>query len=485
MNDPLTIECGPADANGRRVVMAACGPQEHRDYFQTDEAFRRRKFAEAMIEKFGWAMTQEMLAEIQERILAAADREDARTTPSGPLGIESVRVADVPKSQVAWLWPGRIALGKLTLLAGDPGLGKSFVTLDIASRVSRGASWPDVDGSGGTPGVFDGRGHRAAYVEPYPTPFGEPQSVPPTGPASVILLSAEDDVADTIRPRLEAHRADCERIHVIRSVAAIDAKSPYGRSFDLGRDLEHLCTLLDRLPDCRLLVIDPMSAYLGRNVENANSEVRSLLGPLAALASERNLAVLAVTHLRKEEGAAMYRTMGSMAFIAAARAAWVVCKDKDDSRRRLLLPVKNNLANDTTGLAYTIEPRGVNGEPIVCWSSDAIEVPADIAMERPTRPVGRPSGERDDIIRWLAEFLATGPQPAAVVRAAATGQGFTSRTLRRAFEDLGGVANRVAGKNEWQWSLPTTGSAWPVDGVDVNSPDTGWPTQAAAMTPLT
>jgi putative DNA primase/helicase len=136
--------------------------------------------------------------------------------------------------------------------------------------------------------------------------------------------------------------------------------------------------LLDYAADCRGLCADSVQLHTAAEL----LRVRGLLGPLAALAAERNLAVLAVTHLRKEEGAAMYRTMGSMAFIAAARAAWIVCKDKDDPRRRLLLPVKNNLASDTSGLAYTIEPHGPSGEAVVCWSASAVDIPADSAIER-------------------------------------------------------------------------------------------------------
>jgi putative DNA primase/helicase len=350
------------------------------------------------------------------------------------LGIKSVRLADVPATEVAWLWPGRIALGKVTLLAGDPGIGKSLLTLDIASRVSRGESWPDST-------LLAPREDRSlAEREKY-------------SPASVVLLSAEDDVGDTIRPRLEAHSADCSRIHVIRAIAARDAQNSYCRLFDLSRDLEHLEMLLDRLPDCRLIVIDPVSAYLGRCIENTNSEVRGLLGPLVALAAERNLAVLAVTHLRKEDGAAMYRTMGSMAFIAAARAAWIVCKDPNDDRRRLFLPVKNNLANEARGLAYTIEPLGANGAPVVSWSADAIETSADSAIQRSPRPKGRPNDERLEAAEWLTNFLADGPQPASEVREAAEAHGFAYGTLRKAFRDLGGTASRLEGATGWRWQL--------------------------------
>ena len=441
MSDSLHFDCGPADSLGRRLVIATCGSLEHRDRFQTDDAFRRTRFAETMLDKFLWAHTPDLLAQIERKLLQLADREDAQAAERSALGIESVRVADVPAEKVARLWPGRIALGKVTLLAGDPGLGKSFITLDIASRVSRGAGWPD---------------DVAPPSRGGDTASSAAQLAAPT-PASVVLLSAEDDVADTIRPRLEAHAGDCERIHVVKAVAARNSASSFRRSFDLSRDLEHLEALFDRLPDCRLLVIDPVSAYLGRNIENTNSEVRSMLGPLAALAAERNLAVLAVTHLRKEDGAAMYRTMGSMAFIAAARAAWIVCKDPADGNRRLMLPVKNNLANDTCGLAYTIEPQGANDVPVVRWSQGAIEVPADTAMERPSRPGGRPNDQLMEVANWLADKLADGPLPAAEVREIAEANGFAHTTLRKAFRQIKGVARRVEGQREWLWQLAEQG----------------------------
>src|SRR5262249_17226890 len=157
---------------------------------------------------------------------------------------------------------------------------KSFVTLDIAARVSRAANWPEVEVRS------EDRGARLGSIllAPHSSPLA---------PASVVLLSAEDDVADTIRPRLEAHGADCERIHAVRAVTDYQAANN-SRSLDLRRDLQRLESLLDRLTDCRLLVIDPVSAYLGRNIENTNSEVRYLMGPLQVLAAKRNLAVLAV-----------------------------------------------------------------------------------------------------------------------------------------------------------------------------------------------
>ncbi len=409
------------------------------------------RFAEAALVRFGWAITSEVLSEIDTKLVGEADREDARPRLGTSSEAERVCLADVPPSEVAWLWPGRIALGKVTLLAGDPGLGKSMVTLDIAARVSRGTAWPDAVAPPSRGGDMAPSAARLAA----------------STPASVVLLSAEDDLGDTIRPRLEAHGADCTRIVAIQAIAGRDDQSTYRRSFDLGRDLERLTETIDTMENCRLVIIDPISAYLGRAAENANAEVRSLLGPLAMLAAERRLAIVVVTHLRKEEGAAMYRTMGSLAFIAAARSAWIICKDPFNPRRRLLLPVKNNLASDTGGLAYTIEPLGMGDAVAVCWSAETIETPADTAMIREARPVGRPADERDEVARWLADVLAPGPLPAGEVREAAEAHGFAYATLRKAFRDLGGRASRHPGSNAWQWQLAESNSTAPNAGVGV------------------
>jgi putative DNA primase/helicase len=428
MNDRLTIDCGPKDEIGRRLVIATCGQLEHRDRIPTDNAFLRTRFAEAVLNKFGWPLTPEMLGEIDGKLLQLADVEDARQTRTAAVTAETVRLSEVVSREVEWLWPGRVALGKLTLLAGDPGLGKSYLTLDMASRVSRGAPWPNEE-SAATP---DGR-----------------------QPGSVILLSAEDDLTDTIRPRLDARGADCSKIVAIRAIAGKDSESRYRRAFDLARDLEHLEAELERMKDCRLVVVDPISAYLGRSAENVNAEVRSLLSPLAALAADRNVAVVVVTHLRKGEGTAMHRTMGSMAFVAAARAAWIVCRDPQTPNRRLMLPLKNNLATDVAGLAYSIEPKGPNGAAIVCWSNEAVTLQADEVFAQPSTGNAR-DGERREVCDWLRTFLAEGPQPAGEVRLAAEAHGFGYATLRRAFRDLNGKAIRTNDGMQvsWIWQLP-------------------------------
>src|ERR1700722_12568049 len=266
-----------------------------------------------------------------------------------PTGAVLRRVSDIPRQELRWLWSGRILLGKLTLFAGDPGLGKSFVTLDIASRVTRDGQWPDSDQPKGAPG-------------------------------SVIVLSAEDDPADTIRPRLEAAGADLTKVHILQ---AVRRQKPNGESklepFSLETDLLSLQDAALSLGDVRLVVIDPISAYLGDTDSHVNAKVRSLLNPLAEFASGLGVAVLAVTHLNKSVSSAMYRATGSIACVAAARAVWLFAKSPDDPRCRLMLPGKMNLAPDQTGLSYTLNDKGA-GVAAVAWG-EPVRLSADEVLQ--------------------------------------------------------------------------------------------------------
>ncbi len=335
-----------------------------------------------------------------------------------------VRLEDVQPESVDWLWPGRIAAGKLTLIAGDPGLGKSFLTLDLAARVSRGGVWPDA------PGV---------YIKP----------------GGVVLLSAEDGIADTIRPRLDAAGADVSRIIALEAVRMVGGDGQESaRSFDLSRDTPALEDAIRSVDDCRLVVIDPVTAYLGGVDSHKNAEIRGVLSPLGALAEKYGVAIVGVTHLNKSGGGpAIYRAMGSLAFVAAVRTAWSVSKDKDDPDRRLLLPIKNNIAPDTGGLAYRIESTGLGADPVVAWEPDAVEVSADDALASDRIGQGGRT-ERDDAAEWLTELLANGSLPATDVQREAKDAGFSIATLRRAKAALGVVSRKGDFGGPWRWSLP-------------------------------
>jgi hypothetical protein len=339
-----------------------------------------------------------------------------QTKPASPSAIIR-RFSEIKPESLRWLWPGRIPLGKLTLLIGDPGLGKSLVTIDIAAHVSRGSKFPD----------------------------GESCEL-----GDVIFLSAEDDAADTIRPRLDAAGADVARVHKLEGMRITLAdNSTVDRPFDLAKGIAALEDALAHIPGVRLIIIDPISAYLGGADSNANAEVRELLSPLAALAAKYGVAVLCVTHLRKSAGAAVHRAIASIAFTAAARAVWAVASDSSDINRRLMLMVKLNLCPNVGGLAFRIET--LNALPRIAWEAGAVAVDANDVLNIEYR---EDHSERKEAEEWLREFLADGPVAASEAIKEASAVGITRTTLHRAGRALGIVRRKLGGRGAgWEWSL--------------------------------
>ncbi|MCB9838401.1 MAG: AAA family ATPase [Phycisphaeraceae bacterium] len=325
-------------------------------------------------------------------------------------------LADVHAESVRWVWPGVLAAGKLTLLAGDPGLGKSFITLDLAARVTNGGPWPP-DGSG---------------------PVGEPRGV--------VLLSAEDDPADTIRPRLDAAGADIARICLLDGLRLADGAYD---EFDLQRHIAMLEEVLESKRDIGLVIIDPISAYTGHADTHNNASVRALLKPLSTLAQDYRCAVLTVTHLRKGgSGGALYRTMGSLAFTAAARSVWAVMKEKDRPTSRLFLPVKSNIGADSEGYRYTIE------EGRVAWDPEPVPYDADEGMFG-TKAPGAATAEQ---VEWLRSRLATGPVASGDVERSCKKSGYSWESIRKHAKVILGVRS-VKRDKQWFWTLPPEESA--------------------------
>jgi len=322
--------------------------------------------------------------------------------------LELVCAHDCPAQPLQWLWPEKIPLGKVTLLIGDPGTGKSLVALDIAARASRAGAWPNAVGppSRGGPSASD-------LAQQLDAP-GAARLAAPTAPSSTILLSASDDLADTIRPRLDAAGADPRRVFVIPSIA------------DLRDDFQQLRAAVNRAPNCRLIIIDPINAYVGPSDSHFQTVVRKVLAPLARLAAEKRLAVIAIAHLRKNEGDAIYRAAGSMGFVASARAVWSVSRDPENTNRHLLLPVKNNVAPDACGLAYTIQQTGPLAAPAITW--DATPIHREHMAVKLRR---QDAADLHPVRLWLREALAEGPRAACELLEAAAQLGFHERTVRR------------------------------------------------------
>lgn len=333
--------------------------------------------------------------------------------------LQTVCLADIEPKPIDWLWIEKIARGKITMISGDPGLGKSLMTVALASAVSTGARWPVTGGN---------------------APCG-----------SVIMLSDEDSIADTIRPRLDAAGADCSKIHALKMVEEISEDGELvERSFSLAKDVERLAEVVERLGDVALIEIDPISAYMSGTDTHKNSDVRGLLSPLSALAEKFNVAIIIVTHLNKGSGNAIYRTVGSIAFTAAARSVIGVTKDQDDQSRRLVLPVKNNLGCDTAGMAYRIETAD-NGAPVLMWEPDPVDIDINVALNGESDDLRT---ERQDAIEWLESELYDGPVSSTNLQKRARQAGHSWSTVKRAKKNIGVVAKKVGMRGGWEWYHP-------------------------------
>jgi hypothetical protein len=299
------------------------------------------------------------------------------------------RLDEVPIEAIEWLWPGYIALGKLTVLQGDPGLGKSSLTLDLAARVT--AASPMPDGRQGTSG-------------------------------GVVLLTAEDGVGDTIRPRLEAMGADIRRVVPLQKIKLEDGTT---RPPSLPEDMEALREAINAV-DARLVVVDPFVAFLSGGVNGwVDQEVRRALHPLADLAAETGVAIVLITHLNKKQGVAtIYRGGGSIGTIAAARAGFQVAKDPNDDNQRVLVAVKFNIGPTPGSRAFHLE-QAHNGAARVVWDGPSALTESDLVE-------GRQSSKLGDAVEFLEAALAAGERPVEELKAAAFQAGISERTFERA-----------------------------------------------------
>lgn len=316
---------------------------------------------------------------------------------------------------VEWLWFNRIPLGKPTLIVGDPGDGKSYLGLYLASRITTGRPWPDI----GAP-IIKG---------------------------SVILLTAEDGIADTVRIRADAMDADVKKIFIFEGV-----KYPENDEAEFFNILKHVFFLekaINDIEDVRLVLIDPITSYLGDIENNSTIAIRSALAPLAMLAEKKRVAIIAVSHLNKDVAKkAIYRAMGSLAYVAAARAVWAVSRDEDDDtrHRRFLIPLKTNLSADPSSLAFTIGNEGVVFEP------DPIDITADEALS--TKEDAEEPRLLRQAIEWLDQLFENENNiPATEVRTQAKEHGISERTLERAKKklEIKSIKEGIAQERKWVW----------------------------------
>lgn len=339
---------------------------------------------------------------------------------------ELLRLSEVKPEPVTWLWDGYIPLGTLTVLDGDPGLGKSTVMLDLASRLSRGVAMPD--GSNGP------------------------------AAAGTVLLSAEDDLARVIRPRLDVTGANLERVAVVRMrVSDSEQREPTLSPKDL-REVESNVLELG----ARLVVVDPLMAYLPQDVDaHRDQDVRRVLSALRGLAERTGAAVVVVRHLNKAPGASpLYRGGGSIGIVAAARSGLLLAAEPGDSTGsvRVLASLKSNLGPAPPSLRLRLTTCPGTKFARVTWEGASGHSAVSLLALPPT-PKDLSAVEEAE--SFLRELLAGGPVLARDAEDEAKAGGISARTLRRARERLG-VAPRKAGQpgeagQHWQWALPEGG----------------------------
>jgi hypothetical protein len=358
------------------------------------------------------------LAEIAHSMASYQPAEEPQakaTPPPGPAQL--IALSRVAPERIEWLWAGRIPRGKIGVLDGDPSLGKSTITLDLAARVSTGRPMPD-----GTPGLTGG----------------------------VVLLSAEDGLADTIQPRLAAAGADLSRIVALTAIG--DDRLP-----ELPEDVKAIEEAIEGAKAV-LCVVDPLMAYLSGDVNaHRDQHVRRALAPLARMAERTRAAVLVVRHLNK--GATnlnpLHRGGGSIGIIGAARAGLLAARDPDDPERRVLALTKSNLGKAMPALGYRVVT-AQNGAAAIEWlgaSAHSAESLLVVPQDEEQRSA------LDHAKAVLEEILGTKAVSVTEVMRQARAAGVSERTMERAKALLLVRAWKGQGtQGGWFWELPGKGA---------------------------
>jgi len=327
-------------------------------------------------------------------------------------------LTDVEAKDVEWLWENHIPLGEITLLIGDPGVGKSYFSYFLGAQVSNGGYWPD-----------------------------DPNKSIKKG--KVLILSTDEDPNYAIRPRADAAGADTDKIFILEG-----SRDEQGRIkiLNLTKDIHRLEKILEKDKGYRLVIIDPLSDYLGRIDSHKYSDVRWAMAPINALARKYHVAIVGIMHCNKNTSLqVLYRIMGSMGFPSVARSIWLVAKDREDeeNKRRYFSPLKNNLAPEQDTLAFQLENLGKVAK--VVFEKEPVD--KDFDVEDMLVPQERTS-ETKRARRFLLETLKHGAMLNTDVKKAAKDEGISFGTLRRAKDKLGikpVKENKPGGK--WFWEL--------------------------------
>lgn len=324
---------------------------------------------------------------------------------------------------ITWLWDGWLPAGKLTILAGTAGTGKTTLALGLAASLTSGGRWPD-----GT--LCQQRGN-------------------------VIIWSSEDKADDTLVPRLIASGADMKRCHFIDGITE-DGKSA---AFDPSKDIVGLLNAVDRIGGASLLIIDPIVSAVSGDMHRAN-DVRRSLQAIVDFAEANNCAVIGITHFAKGGAgkSPQDRVIGSQAFGALARMVLVAAKE-EDSTRRVLARAKSNIAPDNGGVGYTLDMTTIDGgiETVHVMWTGKIEGTAREILGDVEHNENEDTDNQDDLQNMLIGLLTEngGSMAAKLVKSEVSDAGYSWTAANRAKDKVGIKSAKEKGtiKGGWNWYL--------------------------------
>lgn len=343
--------------------------------------------------------------------------------------VTAISAEAITPKPIEWLWPDRLPLGKMAMVSGTPDCGKSMVTIDIVSRVTTGANWPD--GAKNT-----------------------------LGPRDVLMAIAEDDLNDTVIPRLKAAGANMERIKFIdrgqlTEFDEKDGKKSTVRALQLAADIQKLKAAIEANPQVALVAVDTLTSYFGDVNINVDKEIRPVMDALAKAFGYCKACFLGLVHHNKKSDVdALQKILGASSVAGSVRAIYGCSRDPENEDECYFTLVKGNLTKNRGGMKYRMAEKPIDGSitaPYVEWAGTTEhDANAVMAIEKEAR-FSKKAGV-DKARLFLPMALEKGPRPARELYSEAEAEGISNDQMKRAKAELKVRVERK--KDGWYWALP-------------------------------